>query len=242
MGLGGARNVAIAPKSKQTWECTLRASTWLVQALNVRFVKLSVQIESLSGITWTDGIKSNNDYAFTVLPYPLLSFYTFCFANKYNLNFDSYRRPGEPETSKVPWWTLWLLRLWILLQDQSLCKNSHWIKTYRNWGLLMPRMRQTCSNKKCFESSHAAKSSILYLLNLLCLFTRCVSDRTWWKDREGSRWKWRDIVSVHSLWSQEYHQGSDQEPYWGSTQHVLLPLCHLWSPVQLSQCFKSSQP
>ena len=44
----------------------LRASTWLVQALNVRFVKLSVQTESLSGITWTDGIKSNNDYSVTV--------------------------------------------------------------------------------------------------------------------------------------------------------------------------------
>ena len=45
-----------------------------------------------------------------------------------------------------------MLRLWVCLQSEGKCQNTHRVKTYRHWRIYLSRLWKTCSNKECFES------------------------------------------------------------------------------------------
>ena len=45
-----------------------------------------------------------------------------------------------------------MLRLWVCLQSEGKCQNTHKVKTYRHWRIYLSRLWKTCSNKECFES------------------------------------------------------------------------------------------
>ena len=45
-----------------------------------------------------------------------------------------------------------MLRLWVCLQSEGKCQNTHRVNTYRHWRIYLSRLWKTCSNKECFES------------------------------------------------------------------------------------------